>query len=132
MYEHKNQNFNTDWYSFGYSQYHDLDGNPVEKTRDKYPYSYDPYVTYQCNYKKGENHVVYSDRLWQWDYNKYDKCCMEVWGNRGQYFSNRSVKDIEKFLSLYFEKEVSLTALMEGCNVSNGYPYWIFFYKDKN
>ena len=109
----------------------DLDGKPVKRDRYSYPYSYDPYVEWMGDYQKGVSHPVYSDRLWQWDSKKYDRCCNEVWGNEGQYFNNRKSKDIERFLSLYFEKEVKLTVIMQGCNVSNGYPYWIFYYETK-
>jgi hypothetical protein len=114
-----------------YLMYVDLDGRPVERTRNKYPYSYEPYVLWKGDYKKTD-HVVYSDRLMQWDYDKFNKCCMKVWNNEGQYFDNRKPNDIENFLSKYYDKEIKLTAIMEGCNVSNGYPYWIFFYDYDN
>jgi hypothetical protein len=55
---------------------------------------------------------------------------MEVWNNEGQYFNNRKPQDIEIFLSKYLEKSITLTGIEEGCNVSNGYPYWIFYYKE--
>ena len=110
--------------------YVDLDGNPVKRTKDEYRYSYDPYVVWKQDYKNNTGSCVYSDRLWQWDCNKYDECCQKVWGNHGQVFYNREPKDIQKFLSLYFDKKVKLTALLEGCNVSNGFPYWIFFFEN--
>jgi len=65
----------------------------------------------------------------QWDYKKFNECCKKVWGNEGQYFSNREPKDIEKFLSLYWNKKIELTAIEECCNVSSGYPIWIFYYE---
>ena len=113
------------------SPYVNLDGKPVERDKHNWPYSYDPYVVWKGNYIKGENETVYSDRLMQWNYEKFNKCCKEVWDNEGQYFSGRSATEIERFLSLYFEKEIELTVIMQGCNVSSGYPYWIFYFKDK-
>jgi hypothetical protein len=62
--------------------------------------------------------------------NKYNKCCLNIWNDESQYFTNRTPKDIEKFLSLYLGKYIELTLIMEGCNVSNGYPYWVFYYKN--
>jgi len=115
----------------GFHRYVDLDGYPVSKTKEKYPYSYDPYVVWKGDYDKNRDGATYSDRLLQWDYDKYNRCCREVWKNERQSFSERNPKDIEKFLSLYFGKEIELTVLMEGCNVSNGYPYWVFIYRDK-
>jgi hypothetical protein len=109
--------------------YVDLEGNPVKRTKEDYPYSYDSFVVWKENYCKEKSNVVYSDRLLQWDYNKFGECCMEVWGNQGQMFYDRNPKDIEAFLSKYFSKEIKLTVIMEGCNVSNGYPIWTFIYE---
>ena len=44
------------------------------------------------------NDTVYSDRLYQWDYEKYNKLCEKHFGDKGQYFSNRNPKNIENFL----------------------------------
>jgi hypothetical protein len=111
--------------------YVDLKENPVKKTREEYPYSYDAYVIWKKDYKEGKGNVVYSDRLMQWDFGKYNACCKRVWNDERQYFDDRQPEDIEMFLSLYFEKTIKLTAIMKGCNVSNGYPYWVFFYEDQ-
>lgn len=121
-----------DEYEIRENIYIDLDGKPVSKTKEECPYSYSPYVIWKNEYTQKQSCTVYSDRLIQWDYNKYNECCRNVWGNEEQYFDGRNPKDIEKFLSMYFNKEIKLTAIMEGCNVSNGYPYWIFFYENKN
>ncbi len=114
------------WVSNGYV---DLNGNPVKKTKREYPYSYDPYVVWKNDYVEGKSNTVYSDRLLQWDYKKFEECCMDVWGNHRQGFNDRTPEDIEKFLCKYFGKEVKLTVIMECCNVSNGYPIWIFYYE---
>lgn len=110
--------------------YLNLKGEPVERTPQNHPYNYDEYVQWMKNYDEGKAHVVYSDRLWEWDSKKYNKCCREVFGNQGQFFSNRKPEDIERFLSLYFGKEVKLTAILQGCNAGNGYPYWVFLYEE--
>ena len=37
---------------------------------------------------------------------KYNKCCMEVWGDQGQYFyGDRKPNDVERFLQLYIGKD---------------------------
>jgi len=109
----------------------DMDGRPVNKNKEQHPYSYDAYVVWQEDFNKFKGDCVYSDRLFQWDTEKYNESCKKVWCNTGQYFSSRNPKDIEKFLSEYYDKEVKLTMIMEGCNVSNGFPYWIFFFENK-
>ena len=111
-------------------RYVDLDGTPVRRDPDNYPYSYEAYVTYMCDYDKDKAKTVYSDRLYQWDLEKFNNCCDEVFGDHGQYFDNRSPAKINEFLNKYFEKDVKLTAIMKGCNVSNGFPLWIFMYED--
>jgi bisphosphoglycerate-dependent phosphoglycerate mutase len=110
--------------------YIDLDGNLVKRNKEKYPYGYDPFVIWRGDYKEGKNDVVYSDRMYQWDHKKYEGCIKAIWTDCRQHFSDSNPKDIESFLSLYFDKKIKLTAIMEGCNVSNGYPYWIFFFED--
>lgn len=108
----------------------DLNGQEVKRTPFSHPYNYDEYVTWKSDdFNKERCHAVYSDRLHQWDYKKYDRCCQEVFKNEGQMFGQRDPKDIEKFLSLYLDKEIKLTAVMQGCNQSSGFPYWIFFYE---
>lgn len=107
----------------------DLDGNPVKETPRSSPYRYDSFVVWKDrDFDKKKCDAVYSDRLFQWDNEKYNKCHKEVFNDEGQYFYQTDPKKIEKFLSLYFEEEIKLTAIMEGCNVANGFPCWTFFF----
>lgn len=113
-------------------RFYDLNGNPVERTPWSHPYAYDEFVVYKAeNFDEG-NSWVYSDRMLQWDREKYGDAFHKVWpGKSGsQMFHNRKPEDINQFLNLYFEKKVTLTAVLQGCNVSTGYPYWIFAYKE--
>ena len=120
---------------YGYEtekRYIDLNGNVVKRTPFSHPYNYDEFVVWK---KEGSNNIeresaVYSDRLWEWNHEKYDKCCQEVFKDNGQQFNNRNPDAVEKFLSLYFEKEVILTAIVQGCNRSSGFSYWIFYYEE--
>lgn len=113
--------------------YVDLNGNPVKRTPIGYPYSYDDFVIWKHeDFNNEGRHSVYSDRMMSWDCGKFNRCCQEVFGNTGQFFNDlneRPPKDIEKFLCMYLEKEVKLTAIIQGCNRSNGYPYWVFIYE---
>ncbi len=40
-------------------------------------------------------------------------------------------KKLSAFMTDYLGKKVKVTALAEGCNVSNGYPYWIIWFRDE-
>ena len=102
---------------------------PIKITEKEYQNYYAPHIVWKGKEDIKESNTVYSDRLIQWDYEKYNECCKSIWNNEGQYFNNREPEDIEKFLNLYFNKKVKLTAIMRGCNVSNDYPYWIFYYE---
>lgn len=109
----------------------DLNGNPVKRTPVSHPYNYDPYVIWKDeSFDDKKCNGVDSDRLFQWDSNKYNKCCNVVFGNTGQAWQNRKPQDIQKFLSLYFEKEIKLTAIKQNCNVASGFPYWTFLFED--
>lgn len=112
------------------SQFVDLDGNEIKRNPFSHPYNYDEYVIWKDeSFDKEKYSAVYSDRLYQWDYEKYNRCCKEVFENQGQQFYQREPKEIERFLSMYFDKEIKLTAIMQGCNQSSGFPYWIFLYE---
>lgn len=108
-----------------------IHGERVERTPREFPYSYDPFVVFKDPSWTDRDTVVYSDRLHEWDWQKYNRCCMEVWNNEGQLFGGRKPADIERFLRLYNEDPgLKLTGIEEGCNYSNGYPFWVFYYRE--
>lgn len=108
-----------------------LSGAPIKHTPISHPYSYDTYLLWKGDYAgPGKTSVEYSDRLYQWNSEEFDRCCREAFGNTAQCFDNRRPEAVEKFLSLYLGKEIKLTAIEQGCNLGNGYPYWIFHYEE--
>ena len=71
-------------------------------------------------------HYDYSDRLWQWDYDKAE-FSTDV-ANK----SNATPKTclwFEAYLSSYFEKTVKIEHIIAGVNHSNGFSYLVFGYK---
>ena len=107
----------------------DLDGNEIKRNPFTHPYSYDEFVIWKDEtFSKDKNSAVYSDRLYQWDSKKYNKCCEEIFQNQVQRFDQRNPERIEKFLCMYFDTKIKLTSIVQGCNLSSGFPYWIFFY----
>jgi hypothetical protein len=108
-------------------------------TEDKAPYAYSEYFmwrdetkvdphkgTYTAWSAKGVQ-AVYSDRLSQWDNDKFRAACdaVKTQGRIRQW----SKEDATNFLTVYFGKTTTAVALAEGCNPSNGYPYWIFWFE---
>ena len=101
-------------------------GNPVERTKNEYPYSYDGFVTWRGGENKEANETIYSDRLLRQNYEKTRKLMKKHFGNEGDYYSGRTPEKIEMFLSEWLGKKVKLIYIMEYCNNSSGYPYWRF------
>lgn len=119
-----------------YTRYKDLYGNPVKRTPEDFPYSFDEYVQYKARdfnpYDDSKYSGVYSDRMFGWDHDKYCEACRIAFDNSCvQYFDRRDPKDIEYFLSVYFDKPIYLKAVLKGCNQATGYPYWVFLYTEK-
>lgn len=108
----------------GWSRYHWVDPRN-RRTKEEYPYAY------SAHYLWGEagpmDAAVYSDRLSQWGHDKYLNALGDL---SKKHFRNFSPKDCSDFLSRYMDKPIECIALAEECNVGNGYPLWIFWYRD--
>jgi len=108
----------------------DEHGNPVKKTKQSHPYSYDGFVQYRGGKNEEADNTIYSDRLLQWDRGKHDELCEKYFGDKRQYWSDRGPKAIESFLRDWTDsQDLKLIFVMEYCNVSNGYPCWRFDFK---
>lgn len=103
------------------------------RTKSESPYAYSEYFVfrhggrrdgYSWNFGK-DTHADYSDRLWQWDYEKARKACEGIEGRMTHWGPDSA----SKFLSAYYGRPIECLALAEGCNPSSGYPYWIFWYR---
>lgn len=113
-----------------FSNYVNLDDNPVKRTPLDYPYSYDMYVTYKNGQKEDITGSRYSDRLLQWDYKLTRDLMQKHFGESGDIYSDREPEKIEKFLRERLnEPNLRLIAIQQECNVSNGFPVWWFGYK---
>ena len=99
-----------------------LDGKPIKRTPEEYPYSYDAFFEYKAPDYQESDRMVYHDRMKQWDRQGFGDASHQIWLEGGQEFFGKGPRDIQKFLCLYFKKEVHLTGILRGCNVSNGYP----------
>lgn len=81
-----------------YPQFVDEYGNPVERTKNEYPYSYDGFVTYRGGSNDDVTGTAWSDRLLQWDYEKTRKLMTKHFGGQGDYYYERTPEQIESFL----------------------------------
>ena len=102
-------------------------GKPVERSKFTHPYSYSPHIIMG---EPGSDHdqTDYSDRLMQWDWDKFNGLSMKHFGNEGQVFYDRPMDKIEAFLQDYHnDPKLKLVMVSQGANMGNGFPYWIFF-----
>lgn len=107
-----------------------LSGKPQERKMHEYPYSYSRYAIWNSGEWSETDKLVYTDRLRSQFADKYNKLKEEMLGTCDD-FSRFEAEDIEKFLTALFEHKITLTGIEEECNASNGYPYWLLYYRDK-
>jgi hypothetical protein len=102
---------------------------PITRTPTTHPYSYDGFITWRGGKNEEANNTIYSDRLWQWDHKKTNKLCEKHFGDKSQYFNQRTPEQIEAFLRDYTNNpNLKLIFIMEYCHQSSGYPIWRFEY----
>jgi hypothetical protein len=106
-------------------------------TSDEAPYSYSEFFHWRddCIKPAGPSDIhatspkgtesAYSDRLWQWNGKAAEKARKEVPGRMDQWTRAQA----SKWLTIYWDKPVEALALAEGCNVGNGYPYFIVWFR---
>ena len=103
-----------------------IDGKQVERPQHLYPYSYSRVCIYENGFESTDR-VVWSDRLLT------DDRAYELWNQilgTGQYLSHKAPDLVEEWLRIYLAKpNLILTGVEEECNVSNGYPYWLLYFR---
>lgn len=96
--------------------------------KSKKPYSYEPFYVYKDGSVEAE-HSVYSDRMMQWDSKKYQRIAEKLFKKLGGNFRDNP-NLVQRFLQEYNDDPtITLVAIIEYCNVSNGYPVWRLDYR---
>lgn len=122
---------NNGFVRFPFSQPVDEYGNPVQRTKTEWPYSYDGFVIWDSRFPNSKcTGTVYTDRLYEWDSDKFNTLRKKHFDNGRQLsWSQEDPARIEKFLRDYLDlPNLKLQLIMEYCNVSSGYPIWRFDY----
>lgn len=105
--------------------------NP-NSTREKhdplYSYSYSEFFHFGSRsiIKQEGIEAVYDDRLWQWDYEKTKRLKAKHCDVRWECATSAQ---LDAFMSAYQGEPCEVVALAEGCNVSSGYAYYIFWFR---
>jgi hypothetical protein len=109
----------------------DIDGKRVERSKLSHPYTYSAFVLWPMSFGKpitGWDSAVYTDRLQQWDPDKYARLGQKHMA--GKRWDNATPEQVQAFMREYNDDpDLRMVALQECCNVSNGYPIWILHYK---
>jgi hypothetical protein len=93
------------------------------RTPEDYPYSFDAHFKWRDSLKDAT--VVYSDRMWQWDYD-LAKWAFNGLGQRGNY-TKQQCKDI---IDAYYQGKYKCVGYALCCNQSSGYEIGIFYIKE--
>jgi hypothetical protein len=102
-----------------------LEGQPVEHPKSTNPYSYSEFVLHRLGRNSEINGSDYSDRLEQWDREKFYRLAEKH--VKGYRWDNAPTKQIEEFLREFHAKpNLRLIVVMEWC--SNTWPLWQFLY----
>lgn len=110
--------------------YIDMEGNPQKISCSEDPYGYSDFCLYKTANWEPTQQSFYSDRLYSWYPDKYEKLKKKYLGT-SDYFSSYKPEQIERFCSALFGYKIHITGISEYCNASNGYPYWrIYYIKD--
>lgn len=72
-------------------------------------------------------HYDYSDRLWQWDYQKAEEASFVATESGA---ARSSPRWLTVFLTYYYGRLVKLEHVLVGVNVSNGYAYHVYGTRD--
>lgn len=115
------------------------------RTKSSHPYTYDEFFIFGNReiIKKKDVSGIYSDRVWEWwlGEKKTDKGFDDLWKKHvGTRYELASSEKLSAFFTAYNQtlwpeknkgKSVQVVALAEGCNPSNGYPYWVIWFVEK-
>ncbi len=92
----------------------------------------EPHCLYKNGFTPEKDDCVYSDRMDQWNTELFNEACKKAFAEtgRGICFEIQEPEKIEEFLSVYYKKPILLTGV-EKLYFMNGYPYYCFYYRDK-
>lgn len=106
-----------------------FDDDPNKRTKEKYPYSYDAHYLWRDFEKDNMEGIssVYSDRMMQWDSEKYERARSFSGGGWIESISKEAAK---KFVQSYYGGKYNCVGFGICCNQSTGYGIGLFFIKD--
>jgi hypothetical protein len=114
-----------------YSRYCDQYGKPVDRTPESHPYTYDSYLLHRILPNEDVTGGVYSDRLYQENYELTSSLIKKHCGSESQMWDRFTVAQLQSFLRERLARpNLELAYVMQCCNQASGYPLWYLAYKD--
>lgn len=104
-----------------------------QRTPQDHPYSYDPYFLKGSRASIKGAQQAYSDRLRSWHSAEAFEAAKAECGIEGHgdyWWRSAGLAQMSAFLTKLTGKDCKCVGIGEGCNVSNGYPYWIVWWKN--
>lgn len=98
------------------------------RTKQDYPYAYSEFFLIGNHENVKGAGADYSDRYSGWGAEKFDAAWEDTGKDKGWTRMGRT--DCQNFVKKYYGETFEFCGLVEGCNGSSGYPYWIIFYRD--
>ena len=107
------------------------DRNPVERTRQQYPYNFDDYLSYENTEQPLANNSLYTDRMHEHEPEKYDALMQKYFNTTSHHWEGRSPEKIEAFLREYCDlPTLQLVRVWTCCNQASGAEHWQFEFLD--
>lgn len=108
----------------------DINGYLVEKPRNEYRYSFDPYAIYRHpDFFKKENHVIYGDRLY---YSQNYESCVEKLKEKYANIDFQNPAIAQEFISLMLGYDVILSGIELEANKVSGFEITIYYIQNKD
>lgn len=103
-----------------------------KRTPETDPYAYDPFFLRGSRSSVNGAMSAYSDRLRSWHTPEaFDaaKKSANIEGHGDYWWRHTNLAQMSRFLSALNARPCKCVGIAEGCNVSNGYPYWIVWWR---
>lgn len=104
-------------------------GHGEARSPEEFPYSYSPYFIRGSSKEAAGASSFYSDRLQLWYTDEQRAAARKASGF--SHWKRDSSRTASAYLTALMSKPVRVVAIAEGCNVSNGYPYWIVWTREE-
>lgn len=103
------------------------DGEPVKRTRQSHPYTFDDYLLYETEAPALANDSLYTDHMYHQEPEKYERLLRKHISTTSNFWEGRSPEKIQAFLRDYCdEPDLELVRVWACCDQSSGADHWQF------